>query len=113
MSYLTYVHVMKKRKQKSLEKAGWRVGDAQGFLKLSDGEAALVALKQRLVQLVREKRGLQEITQASLAELLGSSQSRVAKLENGSSDISLDLIMRALLAMGVSNKEIGKAITSS
>ena len=104
---------MKKSKQKKLEKAGWKVGGSQEFLGLSDEEAALIAMKQKLMQLVRETRGDQSITQIALAELLNSSQSRVAKLENGSSDISLDLIVRALFAMGVSNKQLGKAITSS
>ena len=102
---------MRKSKQKKLEKAGWKVGHTQEFLGLSDEENALIEIKQKLMQLVRETRGDQSITQIGLAELLNSSQSRVAKLENGSSDVSLDLIVRALFAMGVSNKELGKAIT--
>ena len=104
---------MKKSKQKNLNKAGWRVGDVQEFLGLSDEENALIQMKQKLMQLVRDTRGDRNITQVALAELLNSSQSRVAKLENGSSDVSLDLIVRALFAMGVSNKELGNAITSS
>lgn len=104
---------MKKSKQKKLEKAGWRVGDTRELLGLSDEEAALIAMKQKLTQLVRETRGNQNITQIALAELLNSSQSRVAKLENGSSDVSLDLIVRALFAMGVSSMQLGQAITSS
>lgn len=104
---------MRKGKQKKLKEAGWRVGNVQDFLELSDEEAALVNLKHRLMVLVRETRKNQRITQAALAQLLNSSQSRIAKLESGSADVSLDLIVRALFAMGLSRKEIGRAITSS
>ncbi len=53
------------------------------------------------------------MTQHALAKILHSSQSRIAKIENSSPDVSIDLIMRALFAMGVTNKELGKAIISS
>jgi transcriptional regulator with XRE-family HTH domain len=42
-------------------------------------------------------------TQADLAKRLGSSQSRVAKLEAGDRSVSIELLMRALL----SKKQIG------
>lgn len=103
---------MKKDKQKALEKAGWKVGDAYEFLEASEEEKALIEMKHRLMMLVRSVREKRSITQNALAKLLNSSQSRVAKLEGGASDVSLDLIMKALFKMGVSNKEVGKAIST-
>jgi transcriptional regulator with XRE-family HTH domain len=49
---------------------------------------------------VHERRTKRNLTQAKLAELLHSSQSRIAKIEAGSSDVSLDLMFRSLFAMG-------------
>jgi len=52
------------------------------------------------------------LTQVKLAKILKSIQSRVAKLEIGDPSVSLDLIIRFLLALGTSNKEIARAISS-
>ena len=103
---------MKKSKKEKLENAGWKVGDTQEFLELSNEEMILISMKQKLMQLVRETRSDKSLTQVNLAEILDSSQSRIAKLENGASDVSLDLIVRALFAMGVSSQELGQVITS-
>ncbi|MEX0844694.1 MAG: helix-turn-helix transcriptional regulator [Balneolaceae bacterium] len=46
-------------------------------------------------------------TQQQLAESIGSSQSRIAKLEPGDSGISLYLMIKALLQLGTS-KKIGR-----
>src|SRR5581483_4278956 len=40
------------------------------------------------------------LSQAVVAKRLGSSQSRVAKMEAGDPSVSLDLLLRALLALG-------------
>jgi len=56
---------------------------------------------------MREQRG---ITQAALAERLGSSQSRVAKMEAADRSVTLDLIMRSLLAVGATPGDIAKLI---
>ena len=41
---------------------------------------------------------------------LGSSQSRVAKLEAGDRSVSIDLLMRALLSLGANRKQIAAMI---
>jgi len=41
------------------------------------------------------------------------SQSRVAKMETGDRSVSLDLLIKSLLALGVSNEDIGKTIINS
>ena len=103
---------MDARKQKRLEEAGWTFGSAEEFLGLSPEEAAFVELKVELSQTLRERRTKEGLTQAQLAKRLGSSQSRVAKMEASDPSVSLDLLVRALLATGASRKEIGSAVGS-
>jgi DNA-binding XRE family transcriptional regulator len=101
---------MRSTKQKKLNKAGWKVGTVQDFLELSDQEMALIEMKRALIKKIKEVRKTNNITQLTLAKMLQSSQSRVAKLETGEAGISLDLICKALLALGVSQIEIGRAM---
>jgi DNA-binding XRE family transcriptional regulator len=104
---------MKPSKRARLRKAGFTLGSAAEFLGLSDEERALVAMKLALVDGVKALRQAQGVTQADLAERLGSSQSRVAKLEAGDRSVSLDLLMRALLILGSSRKQIAALIGST
>ena len=101
---------MKAIKKQKLRKAGWKVSTAAEFLGLSAEEEALVTMKLNLVEGVRALRMRNHITQAELAKRLGSSQSRVAKLEAGDRSVSLDLLMRALLSLGASKKDIAGII---
>ncbi len=103
---------MKKSKKEKLQKLGYILTDAQGYLGLSDEEMALIDLKIQLMQklkAIREKAG---VTQKELAKLMHTSQSRIAMLEGGSSDVSLDLVCKALFALGISKKQIASAIAS-
>jgi len=101
---------MEKNKKKRLEEAGWRVGTASEFLELSPEEAAFVELKLTLSAELRERRNEAGLSQVELAQRLGSSQSRVAKMEASDPSVSVDLLIRGLLAIGASRKEIGGAI---
>ena len=101
---------MKKGKQKRLERAGWRVGSASEFLGLSEEEAVLLEVKLALAQSLRRRREDREITQTRLAKRLGSSQSRVAKMEAADPEVSIDLLMRGLAALGVTRKDLAKVI---
>ncbi|HUO07696.1 MAG TPA: helix-turn-helix transcriptional regulator [Phycisphaerae bacterium] len=103
---------MKPTKRKKLEAAGFKVGTVQEFLGLSDEEMALIDLKVRLVGMLKTVREARGITQHQLAKLMSSSQSRVAKLEGAAAEASLDLICRALFALGVNNRDLGKMIAS-
>ncbi len=101
---------MKAAKRSRLEKAGWRIGDAADFLQLSADESAIVEMKLSLADQIKLHRKRLGMTQAELARLLGSSQSRVAKMEVGEGSVSMDLLVRALLAMGVPSSSVGKYI---
>jgi ribosome-binding protein aMBF1 (putative translation factor) len=93
-----------------LKKAGWRVGTAEEFLGLSREQAQLVEMKLALGEFLRRHRARRRLSQEALAERLGSSQSRIAKLEAGVRGVTLDLLFRALFATGVTAGEIGREI---
>jgi len=101
---------MNSSKKAQLEQRGWSVGSAAEFLNLSPQEAQFVELKLALASGVRQLRERRGMTQAALAEQLGSSQSRVAKMEAADRSVTVDLMMRSLLAIGASPGEIAKLI---
>jgi predicted XRE-type DNA-binding protein len=101
---------MKAARRRRLERAGWAVGDAAGFLGLSAQEAALVEMKLALAERLRTQRASRRLSQAAVARLLGSSQSRVAKMEAGDATVSIDLLVRSLLAIGATKRDIARAI---
>lgn len=103
---------MREEKRKRLEAKGWKVGTAQEFLGLSNEEAAYVDLKMRLAASLRKKRQRRGLGQEDLAKLLRSSQSRVAKMEAGDPSVSLDLLIRSLLALGTSRLELSRIIAT-
>lgn len=102
---------MRKDKRARLERAGWKVGTVGEFLGLSATEEALVELKLTLSRGLKERRARRNLTQAQLAKLLKSSQSRVAKMEAGDPSVSIDLLIRSLLAMGATPKDLANVIT--
>lgn len=104
---------MKGDKKARLEKAGWVIGDATSFLGLTSEEQRFVELKLALARGVRQLREQRGLTQASLAKQLGSSQSRVAKIEAADKTVSLDLLMRSLLSIGATPRDIAKLIRAT
>jgi predicted XRE-type DNA-binding protein len=98
-------------KKTRLEAKGWKVGSAEEFLGLTPDEAAYVEIRLKLSDALREYRKRKRLTQVQLAELLQSSQSRVAKAEAADESVSLDLLIRSLLALGASHQDLAKVIT--
>lgn len=101
---------MKKARQKELEAAGWKVGSVAEFLGLDAVEQALVELRLSFGKSLRERRTRSGLTQTQVAHRIGSSQSRVAKMEAADASVSLDLMIRALLALEAKPSEIAGAI---
>ncbi|MCC6859413.1 MAG: helix-turn-helix transcriptional regulator [Bryobacterales bacterium] len=93
-----------------LERNGWAVGDAAQFLNLDPQEAQFVEVKLALAAGVRQLREQRGMTQAALAQQLGSSQSRIAKMEAADQSVTVDLMMRSLLAIGATPGQIAKLI---
>jgi ParB-like chromosome segregation protein Spo0J len=101
---------MKRVRKQRLKRAGWVAGDSAQFLQLSVEENRFIQLKLALAAGVRELRERRGFTQAALADRLGSSQSRVAKMEAADRSVSLDLIMRSLFTIGATGTDIAKWI---
>lgn len=97
---------MNVRKKSQLTAAGFSVGDAHDFLGLTEAERFVVELRLRLSQQLRQRRVAANLTQAAIAKRLGSSQSRVAKMEAADSSVSLELLISGLMATGASRREV-------
>jgi ribosome-binding protein aMBF1 (putative translation factor) len=104
---------MREEKRRRLEARGWKVGGPREFLGLSTEEEAYIELKSRLADAVRQRRQKINLTQVELAKVLRSSQSRVAKIEGGDRSVSLDLLVRSLLVLGASERELAAIIGRS
>ncbi len=102
---------MHERKKKKLEKTGWKVGTVAQFLDLTAEESAYIEMKLALSEKLKERRRQKKLTQTQLAKAIDSSQSRVAKMEAGDPTVSMDLLVKSLLALGVTRKELGRTIS--
>lgn len=102
---------MQVAKRRKLEAAGWKAGTADEFLGLTAEESAYLDIKQALSQALRARRLKQNLSQVELAKLVNSSQSRVAKMEAGDPSVSMDLLVKSLLVLGASAKDLGKTIS--
>jgi ribosome-binding protein aMBF1 (putative translation factor) len=103
---------MRSAKKKRLESKGWKVGSVKEFLGLSAEEEAYIEIKLRLAEDLRNRRMHRQMTQSDLARKLKSSQSRVAKMESGESSVSLDLLVRSLLALGATSNNLIRLISA-
>lgn len=103
---------MEREKKERLQARGWKIGSAADFLDLSPEEAQLIDIKARLAVALGQLRQKRKLTQTALAQRLGSSQSRVAKMEAGDRSVSLELLFRSLLSLGATRQELAKVIGS-
>jgi transcriptional regulator len=98
------IETMKTGKRKKLEMAGWRVGSAADFLALTPAEVTFIERKLSLSRELAEARRSRRLTQERLAAMLKTSQPRVAMMEKGDPSVSLDLLVRALIALGINSR---------
>lgn len=103
---------MDKKKLRALQAKGWEVGTVEEFLGLSEQQVALIELRLSLSRLMKEVRQRRKLTQEQTAKLIGSSQSRVAKIEAGDPSVSIYLQVRSLVALGASREELAAAMNS-
>lgn len=87
-------------KRKTVEAAGWKIGDAADFLGMSDEERQLLNTRVELALAIRRQREIFHLSQKQLGTRLKTSQPRVAKIERAAPDVSLDQIVRAFTAAG-------------
>jgi DNA-binding XRE family transcriptional regulator len=103
---------MQQSKRKALAKKGWKTGSAKEFLELSDAELAVIELKLALGSALKQRRQKQRLTQTAFAKAIASSQSRVAKMEAGDPSVSLDLLIKSMLSLGATRRDVAKAIVN-
>lgn len=103
---------MRTTKRKKLAEAGWQIGDASDFLGLTPEEQSYIELRLKLADGLKARRSHSQLTQVELASSLGSSQSRVAKMEAGDPSVTVDLLVRSLIALGADNQDIAKIISA-
>ena len=102
---------MDKKTRAKLEAVGWRIGDAREFLGLSEAEAEFIEMKLALAEDLRARRRERKLNQTQVARIVGSSQSRVAKMEAADASVSVDLLIKALLKLGASRRDVAKAVS--
>ena len=102
---------MNQEKKERLEAQGGEAGTVSEILELTPEEDALIEIKLALSRNLRERRGKQK-TPGELAGKIKSSQPRIAKAEGGDRSVSVELLMRAMLAAGATPQDIGRVIAS-
>lgn len=90
--------------------AEWISGSAYDFLELSPEETAYVELKLKLAKALKKYRMAKPLSQIALAKRLKTSQSRVAKMESGDPSVTIDLLLRSLILLGVRKDEIARVL---
>ena len=103
---------MKPGKQRKLEDAGWKVGSADEFLSLTPEESAFIEMKLALCDSVKSRRTKKRLSQTEFAKLISSSQSRVAKIEACDPSVSIDLVIKSLLRLGATRKDVADLIVT-
>jgi hypothetical protein len=101
---------MDRAKQTRLEAAGFAVGAAAELLGLTPAENCLVEARLAISTAIRERRLAASIPQTTLASRMGSSQSRVAKLEAADPTVSLDLMVRGFFETGASLSDLADVL---
>jgi ribosome-binding protein aMBF1 (putative translation factor) len=96
--------------KKKLQGTDWQIGEVADFLQLSAEESALIDIRLWLAQAAKQSRVQHELSQTELAKRMKSSQSRIAKIEAADPSVSIDLMVRALLASGAGRADVAKAL---
>ena len=97
--------------RKRLEAAGWQVGSVADFLGLTNKETLYIELRVRLSEALKARRQAAKLSQKAFAAVIKSSQSRIAKAEANHQTVSVDLLVRSLIALGVSLEELGTILS--
>jgi predicted XRE-type DNA-binding protein len=104
---------VRKDRRRRLERAGWKIGDAAEFLQLSDEDRRFIETKLALAAGLRRWREQLGLTQTDVAERIGSSQSRVAKMEVADRTVSTDLLLRSLFRLGANRRDVARLLSDT
>ncbi len=104
---------MDAEKKKQLAKKGWVSTSVQNFLGLTPEEMADKEMKLQLSRELKIRRKEKGLTQNELADLINSSQSRVAKMEKSDPTVSIDLLARSFFALGATMEDVASALVTA
>jgi predicted XRE-type DNA-binding protein len=104
---------MEPTKRQKLEAAGWKVSTVAEFLDLSPEEMEIIEIRLSLSKSLKKFRQQEQLSQQKLADNIKSSQSRVAKMEASDPSVSIDLLIKSLLALGATREDIATAIAGN
>lgn len=99
---------MKRRKGKS-----WVETDVEELLDLSAEDLVIVEFRAALAVALQRARKRKKLTHEEAAEVIGTSQAQVSKMEAGQSSITIDRLIKALAALGVSRPAILRALNTA
>ena len=101
---------MNKEKRAKLEANGWKVGTVAEFLELTPEENEFIETRLILSKALKQRRTTSNLTQEVMARKIHSSQSRLAKMEAGDPSVTIDLLIKGLLASGANRKQLGQIL---
>jgi predicted XRE-type DNA-binding protein len=104
---------MKRRTMKRHKGKSWVETDVEELLDLSDEDLVIVEFRAALALALQRARKRKRLTQAEAAEVIGTSQAQVSKMEAGQSSITLDRLIKALASLGVSRPAILRALNTA
>ncbi len=87
-------------KKKRLAAVGWVETSLENLLGLTSEEVRLIDLRRSVARAAKEARIRSGLTQADIAKKLKTRQPSVARAEQPGKDVSLDFIVRCLVAAG-------------
>lgn len=99
---------MKRRKGKT-----WVETDVEEFLGLTPEDLVIIEFRAALAVALQRARKRKKLTQEEAAEQIGTSQAQVSKMEGGQSSITIDRLIKALAALGVSRPTVLRALNSA
>lgn len=76
-------------------------------------ENGLVSLRLSLGEELRRRRLRLRYSQTELARLVGSTEAQIAKVEAAESEVPLCLLFRALFAVGVKLRDVGRVLSAA
>ena len=104
---------MDKDKQAKLTSTGWNIGTVNDFLDLTPAEVTYIELRLALSENLKQRRTQKQLTSREFAQLLNANPSQIENLETADASVSLDFLIRSLLTLGATVKELADIMVHS
>ena len=94
----------------SIEAKGFKVTTVKDVLDLTPEDELIIEMRLALSNLLHQRRKMLALSQTALAHRIGSSQSRMARIEKNDPSVSTDLLLKAVAATGATIEDVAEAI---